>query len=104
MKLNSGILFCASSLLMSAHGASVRMCYKRDFVDCIDVAAPHGDCVYVPTRYNDHVFSASTPTGHHCDSYDTGCEPGSLLIQGIDRAGYQGLPEGHRVSGFRCYD
>lgn len=104
MKLNTSILVCASSLLVTAHAASIRMCYNADFKDCIDVAAPHGQCVYVNKAYNDHVYSAKVPIGHHCDSYDVACAPGSMLIQGIDREGYRGLPEGHRVSGFKCYD
>jgi hypothetical protein len=102
MKFTTSIL--ASSLLIAANAASVLMCYESDFVDCVDVIAPNGQCVYAPSRYNDHVFSARATTGHHCDSYDVACDSGSMLIQGIDRVGYRGLPNGHRTSGFVCYD
>ncbi|KAL2817139.1 hypothetical protein BJX63DRAFT_429858 [Aspergillus granulosus] len=100
MKFTTSILVCASSLLMTAQAGSILVCYESNFEDCVDVVAPHGQCVYLPSRFNDHVYSARATTGHHCDSYDIACAPGSMITQGIDREGYRGLPDGHRVSGF----
>jgi hypothetical protein len=96
-------LAAASTFIMSATAAGVRVCHGSGFKDCVDRYGEPGHCIYVGAPYNDHVYSAKALSGT-CDSYrdiNNGACSG-LLVSGIDTAGYSGLPYGHQTSGFVC--
>ncbi|KFY14061.1 hypothetical protein V492_02873 [Pseudogymnoascus sp. VKM F-4246] len=102
----SAILAAASTLFVSVSAVGVRICYKSPFQECTTVTGGSGQCIYVGSPYNDHVFSANALSDtRYCDSYrdvnNGACSGG--LVGGIDQAGYSGLKYGSETSGFVCY-
>ncbi|KAK4204754.1 hypothetical protein QBC40DRAFT_249821 [Triangularia verruculosa] len=100
-------LAASSTLFLSVSAVGIEVCYFSGFTDCKTITGASGQCLFVSGPYNDHVFSARAASGtRRCDSYNhvNNGACGSVLVQGIDQAGYSGLPSGHLTSGFVCYN
>jgi len=109
--MQTSTLFSIFTTLLAASAApaaavGVEICYGHDFAQpCVTLTGASGQCLLVPTGYNDHVSSARSLSGT-CDSYKNtigGKTCDGLLTQGIDTAGYGGLPGSDQTSGFICY-
>ncbi|KAM7206127.1 hypothetical protein V8F20_002909 [Naviculisporaceae sp. PSN 640] len=106
MHLSTIILSASTLLLPVVSAVGIQICYKSGFQECTTISGGVGQCLYVGGPYNDHVFSARATSGtRYCDSYNDinngACA--NRLVAGIDQAGYSGLPDGHKTSGFVCY-
>lgn len=61
----------------------------------LDLNAPWGKCVYVPSELDDHVYSAKVVEGYGCRTYASDCDP---LVR------LSGLPYGHKTHALGCWD
>ncbi|KAL6853053.1 hypothetical protein ACO1O0_007605 [Amphichorda felina] len=87
----------------ATQAAVLQICHQALFKGCTSVTAPNGQCVKIPSDYDNKIFSARITTGNYCTTYeDYACN--TLLIPKIDKYGVPTLPSGARTSSVICYD